>query len=309
MVFFLLATQTCFGQACKTLAANKPSTMVRYPDVTVTGSKAGFNTAAMKLHLDKAEKWIKSLLVNFTGAKLAYSNSYYFDHSSGYGNLFYNTSGIKGYYYSQMRFFSYYCNQNSIATEAESGSSVMIYFNCFFDSYGIHSLPSDAGVHTINGKPVFKIYLKKNTRGRIDIYERMWQTTVNDNYGSKDDYIVIRNSDQPVFIPITRKELLSQLMNDIEASRQSRIALAKSMHDPKNEAANKAAFDAELKRIDNSKNYTKEQMAPYRKRFIETWETEQQKLDKEINKIEADTKGAKEIVLEYTKRPADWLKS
>jgi len=129
MVFFLLATQTCFGQACKTLAANKPSTMVRYPDVTVTGSKADFNTAAMKLHLDKAEKWIKSLLVNFTGAKLAYSNSYYFDHSSGYGNLFYNTTGINGYYYSQMRFFSYYCNQNSIATEGERGSSFMIYFN------------------------------------------------------------------------------------------------------------------------------------------------------------------------------------
>ena len=103
----------------------------------------------------------------------------------------------------------------------------------------------------------------------------MWQTNVNDTYGSKDDYIVIRNSDQPVFIPITRKELLLQLLKDIDASQASRMAAAKSQYDPKNEAANKAAFDAELKRIDNSKSYTKEQMAPYRKRFIETWQTEQ----------------------------------
>jgi hypothetical protein len=310
MALFLITAQTCFGQDCQTLAANKQSTTVRVPDVSFRpgdGPKVSINTAVINPRLAKAESWLKGLLNNFTGAKLTYSNTYAFDHSSGFAKSLYSATGIKGYYYSQMRFYSYYCNGNNITTEGESGSSIMVYFNNFLDGYGPHSLCSDAELFTINGKPVFKIYEKTSTRGRVDFYERMWQTDVNDTYGSKDDFIVIRNSDQPVFIAIARKELLPQLLKDIDVSRTSRVALAKTMYDPKNEATNKAAFDAELKRIDNSKSYTKEQMAPYRKRFIETWETEQQKLDKEINRIEADTKGAKEVILEYMERPAEWL--
>lgn len=310
MVLFLITAQTCFGQDCKTLAANKQSTTVRFPDVTDRpgdGSKVNINTAAVNSRLAKAESWVKGLLNNFTGAKLAYSNNYSFDHSSSFSKFLYTATGFKEYYYSQMRFYSYYCDQNKIATEGESGSSIMIYFNNFFASYDIHALCSDVGFFAINGKPVFRIYEKAFTRGRVDFYERMWQTGVNDTYGSKDDFIIIRNSDQPVFIPITRKELLPQLLKDMDASQASRIAFARSLYDPKNEAANKAAFDAELKRIDNSKSYTKEQMAPYRKRLIETWQTEQQKLDKEINRVEADTKGAREVVMEYMQRPAEWL--
>src|SRR5688572_8110400 len=308
---FCITAPTCFAQDCKTLAANKPSIHVRFPDVTDRpgcGSKASINIAATKPRVAKAETWINGLLNNYTGAKLAFSNNDVLDNSSDFYKLRYSAMGIKGgFYYSQMRFYSYQCNQNTIAAEGESGSSVMIYFNYLFAGYGPHHLCSEEGLYTINGKPVFKVYEKKNTVGRIDMYERMWQTNVNDTYGSKDDYYVIRNSDQPVFIPITRKEVLQQLLKDMDTNKASRMALAKSLHDPTKEAANKAAFDAELKRIDNSKSYTKEQMAPYRKRFIETWQTEQQKLDKETDKIEADTKGAKEVVMEYMNRSAEWL--
>ena len=307
IALLLIAAQTSVGQDCATLAANKPSTTVRTPDVT-TGPGAGIKIAALNPRLAVAERWIKGLLNNFTGAKLSYSNTYAFDASSDFSKFLYSAAGVKEYYYSQMRFFSYYCSGNNIVTEGESGSSVMVYFNNFFDSYGPHSLGDEAGLFTINGKQAFRTYEKKYTQGRVDFYERMWQTDASDtSYGSKDDFIVIRNSDQPVFIPITRKELLPQLLKDIDASRNSRIAFATSMYNPTNEAANKAKFDAELLRIDNSKNYTKEQMAPYRKRFIETWETEQQKLVKEIARADADTKAAKELVLEYMKRPAEWL--
>src|SRR6185436_10948393 len=152
------------------------------------------------------------------------------------------------------------------------------------------------------------IYEKKYTQGRIDYYERMFQSQVRDTlFGSKDDYYIVRNSDKPVFIPLTRKEYLQQLLKDIDSSRTYRIDFVKKMYDPKNEAANKAKFDAELARIDNSKMYTKEQMAPYRKRFIETWQTEQQKQDSVIRKIEADTKGGKEVILEYMKKPEQSL--
>jgi hypothetical protein len=310
VLIFLIAAQNCYAQDCVTQAANKQSTTERFADVIIgsgTAAKANINPALIKTRLTKAEGWLNGLLKGFTGVKLGYQNSYVYNNGSDFAKLFQAETGIKGYYYSQMRFFAYYCNQNKIIPEGESGSSIMVYFNSFFAGYGPHGLCTDIGPITINGKPVFEIFEKKSTQGRIDLYERMWQVNVNDNYGSKDDYIVIRNSDQPVFIPITRKELLSQLLKDIEASKASRTAMARSMHNPQNEAANKAAFDAELKRIDNSKSYTKEQMAAYRKRFVETFETEQQKLDKEINKIEADTKGAREVVSEYMKRPAEWL--
>jgi hypothetical protein len=310
VLIFLIAVLNSSAQDCKVQAANRPSTTERYPDVIIgsgTAAKANINPALIKTRLVKTESWLNGLLKGFTGAKLGYQNNYAYNNTSDFAKLFTAETGLKGYYYSQMRFFAYYCNQDKIIPEGESGSAVMVYVNSFFAGYGPHGLCTDIGPVTINGKPVFEIFEKKSTQGRIDLYERMWQVNVNDNYGSKDDYIVIRNSDQPVFIPITRKELLSQLLKDIEVSRALRTTMARSMHNPANEAANKAAFDAELKRIDNSKNYTKEQMAPYRKRLVETFETEQQKLDKEINKIEADTKGAKEVVSEYMKRPAEWL--
>ncbi|MGO8056533.1 hypothetical protein, partial [Rhizobium leguminosarum] len=74
--------------------------------------------------------------------------------------------------------------------EGESGSSVYIYFNNFFESNSIRNLVSEAGLNTtVNGKQIYKIYEKKTTQGRIDIYERMWQLDVRDTlWGSKDDF-------------------------------------------------------------------------------------------------------------------------
>ena len=310
MALLLITTQTCFGQDCETVARNKKSEHVRFPDHTSSnGSKPTFSKAAVTPRLAKAESWIKAVLNNYTGAELAFSNNIVFDEYSDHWKDQSEATGIKGFYYSQMRFYGYYCAGNKLDKEGESGSAVMIKFNNFSGGCCKQSLIIDGlGNKVINGKPIFRIYEKKSEQGRIDFYERMFQLDVRDTiWGSKADYYIIRNSDKPFFIPLTRKEYLGQVLKDIDSSRAFRIATSKQMFNPKNEAANKAKFDAELARIDNSKMYTKEQMAPYRKRFIETWETEQQKLDKELSKIEADTKGAKETVLEYMKRPEEWL--
>ncbi len=128
-------------------------------------------------------------------------------------------------------------------------------------------------------------------------------------YTSKTDLFLIRNSDKPVFISLTRKEYLQQMLKDVEANKIKEIASAKEEFTPDAEAANKAKFDEELKRMDNSKNYTPEQMAPYRKRFIETWETEKQKYDKRIAKIETESTKVNEVLLEYLKKPEEWLVS
>jgi len=306
-VLLMLFAHTAYAQDCITQAANKPSTSVRFQDVTDKpgdGSKVIINLSKINPNLNKAESWVKGILKNFTGAKLAYSNDYFFDYTSGFTKDFYNTTGIKGFYSAKMRFYAYYCydNNNKIFTEDESGSFAAVIFNNVFAS----SLCTDVGVFMINGKYAFKIFEKSRTEGRIDFYEQLAKNNEEDKFPSKHDFIIIRNSDQPVFIPITRKEYLLQLLKNIDANREAQIAFAKSTYDPKNEAANKAEFDAALKRIDNSKTSTPEQMAPYRKRFIETWETEKQKFDKQITRIEKEITGAKQVLQEYMNKPAEW---
>jgi hypothetical protein len=310
IAFIFISAQAIYAQDCKTLAANQPSTSVRFQDFTSLppgSSKAIINYAKINPKLNKAESWVKGILKNFTGAKLAYSNEYYYDFKNGgYTDHFYKATGIKGHYTAMMRFYTYYCydNNNKIFTEEESGSYVAVHFNNVFAS----SLCTDVGVYTINGKYAFKIFEKSRTQGRIDYYEQIAMANDYDTiYKTKNNFIIIRNSDQLVFVTITRKEYLEQLLKDVEEYKSREIAFAKSAYDPKSEAANKAALDAELKRIDNSKSYTPEQMAPYRKRFIETWETEKQKFDKRIARIETETKEGKDALLEYMKKPAEWL--
>jgi Tfp pilus assembly protein PilF len=309
IALFLTMVQISFAQDCNTRAANRPSESVRFQDDfirSVEDPKANISTAKLKPQLTVAENWVKGILKNFTGAKLAYSNEYFFDYTSGFTKDFYKASGIKGCYSSKMRFYAYYCydNRNEIFTEDESGSFAAVYFNNVF----MPSLCTDVGVFTVNGKYAFKMFEKSRTEGRIDYYEQIAMSNVYDTiYKSKHDFIIIRNSDQPVFLPITRKEYLQQLLKDVDDYKSREMASAKADYTPANETANKARFDEELKRIDNSKNYTAEQMAPYRKRFIETWETEKQKFDKRIARIETETTQAKEVLQEYLKKPQEWL--
>jgi hypothetical protein len=305
----LIATQTSYAQDCITRAANKPSTLVRFPDVVIKpsdGSKPAFTTAKVNPQLSQAETWVKGILKNFPGAKQAYSNDYFFDFTGGLTENFYKATGFKGYYTAKMRFYAYYCydNRNEIFTEGESGSFVSVTFNNVF----ANGLCKEMGVYTINGKYAFEIFEKNHTEGRIDYYEQVSKSNGADSiYKIKNEFILFRNSDLPVFISITRKEYLEQLLKDVEVFKKQEIAAAKTDYNPANETANKAQLDAELKRLDNSKNYTPEQKAPYRKRLIETWETEKQKFDKRMARIEMETNGAREMLLEYTRKPAEWL--
>lgn len=310
IALLLLTTQIANSQDCKTRAANKPSESVRFQDDYTRsgeGPRPTIHIAKLKPQLTIAENWVKGILKNFTGAKLAYSNNYYFDLSTNsLAGQFYKASGIKGAYSSQMRFYAYYCydNNDKIFTEDESGSFVEVQFNNVF----VDQLCRAVGVFTVNGKPAFELLEKTKSEGRIDYYDQIAMSNDYDTiYKSKNEFIIIRNSDQPVFFSITRKEYLQQLLKDVEDYENREIASAKANYTPANEAANKARFDEELKRIDNSKNYTPKQMAPYRKRFIETWETEKQKFDKRIAKIETETNEAKQVLSEYLKKPQEWL--
>ncbi len=314
LVFYLLLAQVSFGQDCKTQAAVKPSASVRFPDsyiAAVSGNQkpASWNITKMKPHLAKTESWIKNILTGFTGAKLAYSNEYFLDPldftdrpedagaSSSHSKLFYKATAIKGFYASKMRFYAYYCydNSNTIHTEGESGSNIQVTFNNVFAS----GLTTNAGVYTINGKPVFQTIQKKRSDGRIDFYEQRVQNNPNAKMYTANDYIILRNSDKPAFIAITRKEYLQQMLKDVETfgTRDTKLL---------NEAytQNVKQFEAEMKVYkEKDKSYTPEKEAKRRKWF----EEDQEKLKKIINKTSPDTDAAKEVILQYLKKPAEWL--
>lgn len=316
ILFYLQITQVCLGQDCITRAADKPSISVRFPDSYVGASSgnqkpASWNITKMKPNLAKAESWVKKILAGFTGAKLAYSNDYFLDPldfsdspedggaSSSYAKQFYKATGIKGFYGSKMRFYAYYCydNNNKIFTEDESGSFIQVNFNNVFAS----ALCTSVGVFTVNGKPAFEIFEKSRTEGSIDFYDLRAKYDNHPLYTSYGEVIIFRNSDKPVFIPITRKEYLQQMMKDIETYQSKEKDFKNSFY--KNQIKN---FEEEMKVYKASdKSYTPEKEAKRRKWFNE--DNNPEKLAKDLAKIDADVKAANEIIIQYLKKPQEWL--
>ena len=300
LVLLILSVQTGNAQDCNTQAANKPSTTVRFQDEIMKpgdGSKLTINLAKINPNLSKAESWVKGLLKNFTGAKLAYSNDYFFDYTGGSTKDFYNATGIKGFYSAKMRFYAYYCydNNNKIFTEGESGSFVAVNFNNVFAS----SLCKNVGVFTINGKYAFQIFEKSRTEGRIDYYEQLAKSNVEDKFPSKHEYIIIRNIDQPVFIPINRKEYLEQMQKDVENYVISDAKSSAEIY-----TRNIKQFEAEMKVYkEMDKSYTVEKEAKRRKWF----EEDQGKLKNSMSKSGPNADAAKAVIIQYLKKPTEWL--
>ena len=307
MMFCLLTMHVSFAQDCKTKAANKPSTLLRGTDdffdfSHYTKKPVKWDISKKKIQLAIAESWIKKILTGFTGAKLLYYNTYWLDYvisenATGSDVTFYKATGIKSFYSSKTMLFAYYCYDNSstIHTEGESGSNVRVTFNNIFFS----GPTSDAGVFTINGKPAFKIFQKKRSEGRIDFYEQRAQDNATAKMYTTNDYIVLRNSDKPVFIPITRKEYLQQMLNDVEAFGSKDTKVMTEIY-----TQNEKQFEAEMKVYkEKDKSYTPEKEARRRKWF----EEDQQKLKNNISKINPGTAAAKEVIIQYLKKPAEWL--
>ncbi|WP_462255034.1 tetratricopeptide repeat protein [Ferruginibacter sp.] len=301
IVFCLSITQVCFAQDCKTQAANKPSTLTNSSDnvSSPTGKMNPTEMAKMKPYLARAEAWTKKIVTNFTGAKLDYHNNFFPDFlKDGTTNKnLYDATGIKSYCYSQLMFFAYYCydNSNTIHTEGESGSSVYVIFNNVFAS----GFTSDEGIHTVNGKPAFKAIKKKKTEGRTDYYELLGVNNANGKMFTSNDYIILRNSDKPVFIPVTRKEYLQQMLKDVDNAGTSNSKILNEGYE-----SNVKMFELEMKVYkEKDKSYTPEKEAKRRKWF----EEDQEKLKKSISKINPDAAAAKEVILQYLKKPQEWL--
>jgi len=299
IVFSLLIVQYSLGQDCRTQAENKSQPWDRTPNIYATSQvkPASGESAKMKINFDKVDSWVRAILTGFTGAKVGYSNEYFLDYVNG-GELiqyFYQVTGIKGHYGSTTRFWAYYCQDNKLLTEGEAGSFIYVNFNNVFFS----QLTQDLGTHTVNGKFAFRVLEKSHSEGRVDYYDLRKRMNFNDTIRtSKSDIIVIRNSDKPVFIPITRKEYLQQLLLDVEASR----AKQKEFHSRSYEDRAKN-FEKEMQAYKLDRLYTPEKEAKRRKWF----EEDQEKLQKVIDKIDPDVDGSLQVIKEYLQKPTEWL--
>ncbi|MBI5371461.1 MAG: hypothetical protein HZA79_05475 [Sphingobacteriales bacterium] len=256
----------------------------------------------MKLQTSKAERWIKNRLTAFAGARMLHYNSYWLDYVVSGGEAgndvnFYRATGIKQFCSSKTMFFAYYCydNNNNLQTEDESGSNVVVVFNNFFFS----GLATDAGVHTINGVPVFGILKKKRSEGRVDYYEQRVRNNATAEMYTANDYILLRNSEQPVFNPVTRKEYIGQMLKDVTAYSANETRKLTEMYNQ-----NQKQFEVEMKGYkERDKSYTAEKEAKRRKWF----EEDQEKFKKVISKVKPDADAAADVLKQYLKRPDEWL--
>jgi hypothetical protein len=302
-ISFLLAIQVCVAQDCSTRAAAKPAVVVKWPDVYINDTRgSAASVAKMKQQLAKAENWTKNMLTGFTGAKLQWSNEFWFDYKNtgSHSDHFYRATGISSSYSFMMRFFAYYCydSKEVIHTEGESGSFVKVIFNNVF----IGALCSDVGTFTINGHPVFTILEKSHSQGRTDVYDFRSKSTIHDTvYTSKHDIILLRNSDKPVFITVARKEYLEYLLKDIDVYSMKQKMLLTEMYD-----ARQKQFENEVKVYKQyDKTYTSEKEAAQRKKFQET--NNPTMLDKDIKKMEAEMNKSRDVIRQYLQKPPAWL--
>jgi len=307
IMFFVLPTQVGFAQDCKTRAANMASTLVRGTDdyfdhSHYTQKPAKWDITKMKLQLAKAESWTKNRLTGFAGAKLQYYNTYWLDYvvskgGTGSDVTFYKATGIKSFYSSKMIFFANYCydNRNTVYTEDESSSNIHVIFNNIFFS----GLVTDVGVYTINAKSVFKVIQKKRSEGRIDFYEQRSQNNADAKIYTANDFIILRNSDKPVFLPTTRKEYLEQMVKDISTSNTKDNKTFADIYN-----LNLKQFEAEMKVYkEKDKMYTPEKEAKRRKWF----EEDQEKLRKAINNPSSNINSVETEIQQYLKKPTVWL--
>ena len=295
-VFYLLTVQLSFAQDCNTMAANKPSVLGKSPDLFTAAMSdykkpVGWNITKMKPNLTVAENWITKILAGFTGAKLGYENSYVLDRLgfNDFTESFFKTTGINGFYSGKMRFWAYYCydNKGTIHTEGESGSNVHVKFNNIY-AFGF---TESEGVYTINGKPAFKVLKKKKTEGKIDYYEYRSKMNATGKIYTSNDYIILRNSDKPIFIAFTRKEYLQQMLKDVDIAENNNSKFFNEAYE-----SNKRMFELEMKVYkENDKSYTVEKEAKRRKWF----EEDQEKLKKVNSKINPDAIAAKEVISQY----------
>lgn len=258
----------------------------------------------MKPHLNAALDWIKNKSSGVTGAKLA-EHYNIFQHGTAAdkyeGNSWYQATGRIPYYYTRINSRSLYCSNNRMGT-FDGPAAINIYFNYVNELARPMKKPvTQLNIIPlrINGKVVFEVPDIKRSQGRVDYYEYPGPpppTTVNYDRWVFIHGFIIRNSDQPLFIPFTRKEYLQQYLLEME---EFYIKIRESILKETN-VMSPADIDKELKeRIAEIKKFTEQGTWGYSKdnleqRIQKAQEFYNNKKEEEANKIKNRTREADE---------------
>ncbi len=191
------------------------------------GSKQmkAFNFSKMKPHLNEALSWTKELA---TGIKRSKEAKYQFEMYYGPGNpeeLFTNAwflaTGRNGGYSLRIKLHDIVCRPYGVAT-VDGPAEIIVSFNSLHKLAESITTNDKSGASVpilVNGKPLYLVPEPKKSDKNQDYYEfpgPVPDYVVNFARWEFIDAFVIRNSDKPLFIPVTRKEFLEHYLTEIE---------------------------------------------------------------------------------------------
>jgi len=280
---------------------------------------AGYNAAEMKPHLQAALKWVQGKANGISGAKEArYYNNFFTgnpDPESLYSDPWYHATGRLGYFYLRVVSQQLYCTSDGRMVELSGPAFIDVSFNNFhhFADAVYKNDENDISIpYLIDGKPVYKIPEIKRSEGRVDYYE--FPGPVPEYVFNYDKWVfynayIIRNSEKPLFIPVTRREYLEQYLKDMEIfyKKQIELVLQYTVVSPPEE------FDRELnERIAEIKKLTAEGAWGYTKENMEqriktAEEFYRNKKAEEVNKVKTLTEQVDNDYAESVQMIKDYL--
>lgn len=191
------------------------------------GSKQmkAYNFSKMKPHLNVALNWTKELAADIKRSKEA---KYQFEMVYGPGspeelftNAWYLATGRNGGFTLRIKLHDIICRPYGVAT-VDGPAEILVSFNSLHKLAESITTTDESGTQIpvqVNGKPLFLVPDIKKSEENQDYYEfpgPVPEYVV--NYGRWEfiDAFVIRNSNKPLFIPVTRKEFLEHYLVSIE---------------------------------------------------------------------------------------------
>lgn len=194
---------------------------------------ANFDANKMKPRLATALSWVQKMSAGVTGApKATYYNNFITlntDPSALAADPWYQATGLLGYYYLHII-------SNSATCEGKSMLGLLgpAWINVYFNHIRFIAKPlktsneQKEALYTIGNKPVFMLPVVQKSGYRSEFYEYPGNNIP--EYVVRYDYyayaaIIIRNSDKPLFIPVTRKQYLEQYRADMERAYKKQRAM------------------------------------------------------------------------------------
>ena len=284
------------------------------------GSKQmkAYNFSKMKPHLNVALNWTKELAADIKRSKEA---KYQYEMVYGPGNpeelftnAWYLATGRNGGYTLRIKLHDIVCRPYGVAT-VDGPAEILISFNSLHKLAESITTIDESGTSVpvqINGKSLFLVPELKKSEKNQDYYEfpgPVPDYVVNFARWEFIDGFVIRNSNKPLFIPVTRKEFLEYFLVSIEEKykNEKKVILENTQVTPTEEIEKeREARIAEIKKFTEQGAYGYA-TSDYEHRIKTANEFFNNKKSEEATKIKNLTKELDENYAESVRLVKDYL--